>query len=461
MTHQFTFEGKGRTIFTRSDKPCAPWYLKLRKDGKREWINLGTHVQSYAEQKAKDVLRERRNGDQKKARDFFRVRQPQGLVTLRQVVEAFEKYPGGPNARTRYDYVWSLQKMVEMVHGKAKEWDSHPVEILKEDFVYNYRQAVLQEIEEEEADDLEAQRTMRSGNSIIRQARAMFNPGALEYYRLTAKLELPDLSAFRTSPGFKGATKKEWNCPSDALIQQTLQELEQTRDSHPDRYKVCWLALGFGLRKGEIAAARTDWVMTIEGRVNLELRSVVRKDGSESPVTKNGQAAPRIPVANGAWERLARLKKQPQGHFIEGGKQYRTDDVFRETNAWLRGLGWQTQKGIHELRAYAGCQVINRNGLLAASQWLRHGEIATTQKFYGRYAEIEVTDSPIVIAPKVEAAILPMNTGEISATQLAAQLPTHNNPSTRATRDGLMGFGDTLKQTQTPDSTNDTNASSS
>src|SRR4030095_9842443 len=396
MTHQFTFEGRKRTLFKRTAEPFAPWYIRLRQEGKDEWINLDTHNKATAEQLARDMLRNERNGRLDESRDVLRQRKPASTVTIGQIIEACQKSVGGPSKATRADYIWALRKLIETVHGKTPAWTTHSAEILTHDFVYKYRTAILGQLEEEEANELDSQRTVRSGNSVLRQARALFSPELLEYYRIQAELELPDLNGFRSAPGFKGTVKKDYQRPSDSLIEKTFAELGATRDTHPDRYKACWLALGFGLRKGEIAAAQTDWIVPVAGRIHLEVRSVCQKDGNESLITKNGQAAPRIPVANGAWEKLQQARPSLGPYFIGGGKNYRIDDVFREVNSWLRSLGWQTQKGIHELRAYAGCQVIMRDGLLAGSHWLRHERVETTQKFYGRYIQTQVTDVPLL-----------------------------------------------------------------
>ncbi len=52
-------------------------------------------------------------------------------------------------------------------------------------------------------------------------------------------------------------------------------------------------------------------------------------------------------------------------------------------------LGWQTQKRIHELRAWAGSKVLERYGVYEASQFLRHKDVRTTQKYYLRYIQMK------------------------------------------------------------------------
>jgi integrase len=56
----------------------------------------------------------------------------------------------------------------------------------------------------------------------------------------------------------------------------------------------------------------------------------------------------------------------------------------RRLNGWMRGLGWNTQKKMHELRAYVG-SLIYRKDPMAAMKFLRHKTIRQTEQAYVRY----------------------------------------------------------------------------
>ena len=51
-------------------------------------------------------------------------------------------------------------------------------------------------------------------------------------------------------------------------------------------------------------------------------------------------------------------------------------------NAWLRAHGLEGNKAIHTLRKEAGAIVATRDGIFAASQFLRHADIAVTAAHY-------------------------------------------------------------------------------
>ena len=64
------------------------------------------------------------------------------------------------------------------------------------------------------------------------------------------------------------------------------------------------------------------------------------------------------------------------------GNRYRCGTVFERVNAWLRAHGVEGNKALHTLRKEAGAIVATRDGIFAASQFLRHGDIATTAAHY-------------------------------------------------------------------------------
>jgi integrase len=146
-------------------------------------------------------------------------------------------------------------------------------------------------------------------------------------------------------------------------------------------YKAIWLALGFGLRKSEISLAKNSWFQ--------ELNGVLYCAGDE--LAKNNRF-PRVRAQLGAWQKLSPYiqGQDPDAFVIQGTDQERTDHLFRRCSTWMQGLGWQSQKMIHELRSYAGCQIAMGNSgdtldLRAAQEFLRHASLTTTENFYMRY----------------------------------------------------------------------------
>jgi integrase len=218
----------------------------------------------------------------------------------------------------------------------------------------------------------------------------------IEHYREDRDFKLPDIESFRRAPGFRARKIQAYQRPSDDIVDRLFSELEASKESEPERYLICWLAITFGLRKSEIAACKSDWFIPIKGRTHIEIRAVETKSATRD-YTKNGQAKPCSSAGLGGWEKIKPMIQamEPGQYLIQGSRSYRTDVAFRKINKWLRQLGWRTFKVIHELRKLAGSEMIMKSGIYAASQFLRHGNISTTQKFYGKYADVTISDEPI------------------------------------------------------------------
>lgn len=384
----------------RDGKQSDHWYCKVQYRGKQILRNTRCTARGDAERFERNLLKALAGSTIQALEALTSTSATRTVATLGQVVEAFRAAPGDWTPHTRRGYVGSLRVLVESALGDTPAWETRSSSCLTSELVYRFRQAVHRSTADQ--DDARKSQARRSGNTALRSARALFTPDLLEHYRVECSMTLPDLTGFRDAPGFQQSAKEEYNRPSDALIARTLQALEESRETHRDRFLAVWLALGFGLRKSEASAVRAGWFVRIGGRMHLELRAVVQPGtpGQESTVTKNGTACPRIPVANGAWDKLAPYLKgmKDDAHLLapDATDTYRGDDLFDEISAWMRELGWQTQKAFHEWRALAGCEVAMRDGLLVARDWLRHSSVTTTERNYGRYIRTQVTDAPLV-----------------------------------------------------------------
>lgn len=382
----------------RDGKESDHWYCKVSFQGRQILRNTRYTARSDAE-RFERALRKSLAGEREAAvaaLEASRLRSASG-TTLGQIVESFETAPGDWTPQTKRGYTASLRIIIETALGTAPAWGSRPVSILNSDLVYRFRQAVMSS--ESNAGAARLAQACRSANTALRSARALFAPPLVEHYRRAAGLTIPDLSEFRSAPGFRGVAKDDYRIPPDELIRRTMEDLERTRESHPDRYAAIWLAIGFGLRRSEAAAVRANWFLQLNGRVHLELREVIQPGtpAKTSGATKNGSVRPRIPVANGAWMHLGPIvsSRKSEQHVLapEGTSTYRADALFDEISAWLRSIGWQTDKAFHEFRALAGCWVAMRDGLLVARDWLRHASVTTTERHYGRYVRTQVTDA--------------------------------------------------------------------
>lgn len=222
----------------------------------------------------------------------------------------------------------------------------------------------------------------RSANSRFGHARSMFNPVALAAYE-AAGLAIPDcVEEFiaRTSK-FRRLPRVDYNPPSDAIIQATLQAWEQLDDRN------LFLAIGhelaFGLRKGELAQAKWSWWTVRQGYPVL--------DGSAHVKNNTGFLQVR---ALDPWFSIMRdriqtkgWRSQPDEYIITGNVSNREDSIFRAVGMFLREHKWETQKTNHAMRGYAGSQIAMVYGIYEAQTWLRHSTVKVTENHYSQYVK--------------------------------------------------------------------------
>jgi integrase len=220
----------------------------------------------------------------------------------------------------------------------------------------------------------------RSSNSYLRCARSLFSSKIVRF--VSEKLELPDPLPFS---GIKidrpRAPKYQGNIDVPLLITAARNEL---RESDPDAYLALLLAIGAGLRKGEIDSLR--WQ-----QVNFQ-RQALRIEVSEHGDLKTDESAAEVEIDDALTTELRahmRGKKVPfvigsaHGPRVSfGSQEYRCEPTFRRLYAWLRGKGITDKKPLHVLRKEFGSIINQRHGLYAASAALRHRNIATTAGHY-------------------------------------------------------------------------------
>lgn len=384
--------------------PTVCYTFQFHYGGQLHRKNTGQTDKRQAQEYARRYLEALKSGRLEDLRELS-FRQTVPTITLGEIVKRFQAYASVEHfaKSTPMNYITSLKLVLERA-GRTG-WEGFPVSSLTPRLVYDYRAAIAEMATKEKADDARRRQLEASANSTLTQARALFSRRALEYYREVAGLTLPDLQPFLRAPGFPEVQKTDYRMPSDAVVAATFQHLPELATTDRDVFVAIWLALGFGLRKSEIGAVRAGWFRQTPTGVELELRStVIPKTIQEKSSTKNGTVCPVIPETNGAWSHLEPLLRDlgPEDYVLRcGAASARTATVFRRLGAWLTAQGWETEKKCHELRAYAGCQVAMRDGIEAASKWLRHSSIVVTQQNYGRYLRPKISRAELDI-PKVE-----------------------------------------------------------
>ena len=362
--------------------PHATWTCSITHAGTRHVID--THFTDLVNARKFEVQYRRALADDRLA-DLKRInlRQPSTDLTVGQLLPHWRGFASarGITESARRGYENALRVIWQRSTGQMEGFESVSLSTYTPTLVYRFKEAVISAAGgDAEQSAGRVQQLRRSANSVLQQAKGLFSRRALEHYRLVAKLKLPEsLADFMASPGFPDTTKEEYHLPPDQVVAATFEALEKDRLTHRNRYIALWLAIGFGLRKSEIAAVRAGWFQRVGDTVQLELRATVvpGKVREEKESTKNNQIWPRIDVSNGAWEKLAPLiaELKPDDYLIQSPTATaRVEGVFRDISVWMRELGWGTQKTFHEFRAFGGCQVAMRDGIrpkssIAVSAW--------------------------------------------------------------------------------------------
>jgi integrase len=211
--------------------------------------------------------------------------------------------------------------------------------------------------------------TRRTVKSVMRQARSIF--AARFLVRKTFGSVHGQLDGFRLAPLAK-APKCRYTLPSTNLIDRTWQALPGLTETDPSATVAFLLAATAGLRKGEIAAARWDWIDWERGTMHIRCEhDFTPKSGEERLVG--------IPA-----DVLGRLKdmRRPGRYVLPGTDTERKELVFRRLSAWMRDLGWNRVKTVHELRKLFGAQVATQAGLYVAQRALGHASPTVTNDHY-------------------------------------------------------------------------------
>lgn len=236
-----------------------------------------------------------------------------------------------------------------------------------------------------ESDQRRRAAIVRSTNSVFNQARAIFAPRAIARLKRSGHV-LPDLSLF-VNAGKKfslRAPAASFDPPDDTLIRRTL--ISWTRLDDRNMFLAAGHALACGLRAGEMSQALWSWHTHRDGIPVLRADAVNVKNQ-----TGRLEVVPLEPFWTIMQRRIVKrgwsvsVPASPCSYILTGTDTERTDAVFRRVSAWLRGLGWRTQKTNHALRDLSASLITMKYGLDFAKHWCRHSTITTTERHYNRF----------------------------------------------------------------------------
>ena len=245
---------------------------------------------------------------------------------------------------------------------------------------------------------LEVKSRQTSCNSTIRQARSLF-AGVLTY--TIEGLLLPEPMPFEipvelkhakkgSHPLFYPAANNKYTSKIDAkqLLRKAGEDLEP---KNPAAFLAMLLALGAGLRRGEIDSLCWHQINTQGGFISMEVteKAGLKTKASEGTVEIDEKLAGILQGYK------ARTKAKASDFVIEPevmsrkeagpkiwGQHYRANTTFDTLTAWLRANGVTAKKPLHELRKELGALLTEKHGIHAASMMLRHSSIQVTANHY-------------------------------------------------------------------------------
>jgi integrase len=233
-------------------------------------------------------------------------------------------------------------------------------------------------IKEAGASPLARNSAIRSANSYLRCARALFSKKWLNRLKVRLPKPLPFDGVKIEKPR---APRYKSTIDPQLLLLCARQELKPT---DIDAYLAFVLALGAGLRKGEIDGL--EWK-----HVNFTRHSIL-VEPTELRDVKCQSSEAEVEIDPVLAEELRRCMEsarsgfviQSQGKISPGStlREYRAEPVFERLYAWLRGKGITANKPLHTLRKEFGSMINARFGLYAAMTALRHANMETTSSHY-------------------------------------------------------------------------------
>ncbi|MBI4658300.1 MAG: tyrosine-type recombinase/integrase [Verrucomicrobia bacterium] len=389
-----------RNYTDRSSKTVEipDWQVRLKKDGREAWFNLGTPNQAAAAKRAKEVFtfleangweatlaKFKPNGDSTQGNqltvgEYLRAVRDTGRLRFRTFLNyqnCFRTIVAGAfgvgGGDEKFDYKsGGNQKWIERI-------DRIRLERVTPDRVTAWQRKFVAQAGKSPVALASAKRT---ANSYVRCARSLFSSKltkALKGVTLPERLPFNGVELFGT-----GSMKYISKVNVQSLIAAARGELKETET---EVYKAFLLGLFAGMRKGEIDLA--EWRM-VDWQNNL-----IRLEETEWLHLKTKDSAGEIMVDPEMLAELREMLPRSQSQFIltsdrpprndSARPYYRCERIFDRLTEWLRSKGVRANKPLHELRKEIGALVATEHGIYAASRFLRHSDITTTARHYAEH----------------------------------------------------------------------------
>jgi integrase len=367
-------QGRMRKLYRKA--PGGPFYVRFQYKGVDQPRCTGTTDEHAAKEKAKRIIDATFLGEVEESRRL-KVRGDYAPLTAICAVY-LERY--GRDARTKRTARGNIGALEKIVRLAGENWTDTRANVLTGELVRRFEAAELQRIERDGRGNMLQHSELRirtSIGSVLKQARSIFKRATVNWFE---QLALPDLTSFRE----QGVQPPERPRPQPldqgviASINNAAPLLEQ---ADPACYVAHLLFSRFGMRNGEIKAARCGWILRTPAGAKLGV--TYRPEENFKPKKKTERWIPIAPSVLAAIDRL--FVMSPDGDFLvpAANKTERAAIVDRRHSKWAGQWIKDRSKVSYELRRYAGSLVFTKtNSLAHVQQFLGHADMKTTTEWY-------------------------------------------------------------------------------
>jgi integrase len=358
-------------VFKPSGSDNGIWWVQVQHAGRRHAVGLNTADKRTAANRAASFYGDVRGKGWDVALAVLEPDKRGAKVgtTVGAVVATLERLD--LRERTRHNYASAIRWWAAQVLGvkpgkkefsrRSEEYNAAVDAVALATFTPTKAEEIRDRFISAKKGDAKAERSARvSMKSRLRNAKA-----GIRAAEKLGRLEIPAPKPF-DGVVVAGATASGYRSTFDpvSLIRSAKETLHP---ADPDAYLAVLLALGAGLRRGEIENLRWRSVDTARQQVRVELSGAWQG--------KNLQSESAVDVDGGLLTELEKRRAGPDDPVVTHGS---VEAAVR----WLRQQGIADNKPLHALRKEFGSIVCQTADLLTASKQLRHSSLAVTASVY-------------------------------------------------------------------------------
>lgn len=397
------------------------WSIRIAHDGRREQFNLHTSNAAAAAARALKIYRVVIGAGWAAAlAEFKPERTPPAApaakaATIGELIAAATRLSSA--RRESLDaYAQALRRIAIGVLGaqggkkgpthridaRRKMIDATPLEKLTPAAVLAWKNAFLKSA----GNPQERNSAAVTVNSLLRNSKALLSKRVRPF--LEKEMLLPSPLWFEGVPLEKEPSGR-YHSSIDAgtILRAAVKELAP---ADPEAFKALLLTLVCGLRRSEADALQWD-------QLDLKAGTLTMMDTPHRAL-KSADSAGTIALDSEIVALLRGFRAKAKSPFIleppprarDGFKErrsrnYRSNATLERLLAWLRTQGVSAKRPIHTMRKEVGSLIASREGIFAASRYLRHSSIGITARIYADHKTLISAGLGALLSPP-EAVVI-------------------------------------------------------